>query len=164
MFILGIFAGCGKTEDEQIKDTIEGYVKTYYSIDKDDYKFYEYITSGVKTDKQSDYIKIQKAEKLMKENTKKLKPYLTEKTYLDISTTLTSSGRIQIAYDKKVYVTAKGTNISKYTEDKEQNMVVYYVDIELIERPVNGGEEKTVKRTEQIKLFKEKGSYKVGWL
>ena len=145
-------AGCNTKDNDDVKaqDVIIKYLNTYYTIDKNDIDTYGKIIAGSKD-----------ISELTKNANEKFKSLLTDAAYHELTASRMSYGRSKDAYEKKYYVTVNDIKLEKDLEDKENQMLVYYYNIELTEISISGNETKNIKDKKQITISKVNNHWKV---
>jgi hypothetical protein len=155
IFLTLNLAGCNTKDNDDVKaqDVIIKYLTTYYTIDKNDIETYGKIIAGSKD--------ISELNASTERANKKFKSLLTDAAYHEITASRMSYGRIKDAYVKKYYVIVKDIKLEKDLEDKENQMLVYYYNIELTEISISGNETKNIKDKKQITISKVNNHWKV---
>ena len=155
VFLTLNLVGCNTKDNDDVKaqDVIIKYLNTYYTIDKNDIETYRKIGAGSKD--------IYELNALTESANKKFKSLLTDGAYHEITASRMSYGRIKEAYVKKYYVTVNDIKLEKDLEDKENQMLVYYYNIELTEISISGNETKNIKDKKQITISKVNNHWKV---
>lgn len=146
--IMFSFVACSSkdSEDSKAESVITEYVNTYYTITKDDIDLYNKVMTS--KDIETSISNTQKANERFK-NLMADPEYMTRMSY----------GRCKQASENNYYVTVKNIKLEKHSEDVQTK--VYYYDIELIQKPISGNEEKSLKEKRQITVSKIKDSWKV---
>ena len=144
-----------KDEDNQNVDgLVKNYLSSYFTVDKNDYEFYDQVSGDKKTE---DVSKVQMASF---NNAEKFKPYFTEKSYRQFILNRIQLNRIEAAYKGKYYVEVKNISFKEPEIYKAPERMVYDCSIDIVKKSLIGEADKFVTINQKIDVYKEKEGWR----
>jgi hypothetical protein len=148
------FAGC-QNDASNGQDIIKHFLTAYYTVNQNDYKYYESNINGTKE------TQLIEATKTYEENTKKFQQYLTDKSYEAFYAERLSYLRIDKAYKSNVFIEVKDIKMSKYSEDKKAKTIVYEYEVKLNETNKDTKKSEVVKVNGNFTVIASDGGWKI---
>ncbi|MCM1989252.1 hypothetical protein [Oceanirhabdus seepicola] len=165
IFITFIFVGCNtkNTDEQEAQKNAKDWLNLYYTVEESDFEFYEKMNSGFKKEEAQEFISS------LNEYEEKFKSFLSDSLFQNLEANRDFTLRIKEPYEQKYYIKVKNIEFEKYQEknidntekDKEQPMLVYYYNIELVQTSISGDEIKIDEIRKQISLQKNDDIWKV---
>lgn len=148
------FMGC-KNDNSKSQNAIKNFLTAYYTVNQNDYDYYQKMINGVKEFELKDF------NKIYEENSKKYKQYLSDKSYNAFYAQRLSYLRIAKAYNNNVFTKIKNMKISKENEDKTEKTIGYHYEIELNQINKHTKEIEIEKVTGNLTVINKNGYWKI---
>lgn len=135
--------------------TIRDFVTAFYTVNQDDFDFYQRMMNGAKESELEDF------NKSYETNTKKFEQYLSVKSYKDFYPRRLSYLRAYDAYKNNALREIIDLKISKINDDKKAKTIAYHYEVQLKEINRDTKKEKIINKTGPLTVIRENGHWKI---